>query len=198
MKLNVKQNLFAGLLAILPLAVTYIIIQFLFNLFSGPGKVFFGKFEILKSPFVEITGFVFTMAILFFLGLFVRQVLGKKLLLWFEDVIGRIPLVKSIYKTTKQITTSIGIGNSRAFREVVFIEYPRKEIWTIAMVTGRSKDSEGTEYYQIFVPTTPNPTSGFMLYIPKKDVIETKMSVEEGLSVIISGGMLAPEINDIK
>ena len=81
---------------------------------------------------------------------------------------------------------------------MIYIEYPRVGLWTIAMVTGFSKDSSENEYYHVFVPTTPNPTSGFMLLIPTKDAIETSITVEEGLRTIISGGMIASEINDIK
>ena len=82
------------------------------------------------------------------------------------------------------------------------IEYPRKDLWTLAMVTGESKNEKGDEYYHIFVPTTPNPTSGYMLYVPQKDAHDTNMSIEEGLKIIISGGMLAPnknilELNDV-
>ena len=77
------------------------------------------------------------------------------------------------------------------------IEYPRKELWTLAMVTGQSKDTNNVEYYNLFVPTTPNPTSGFMLYIKKENAMETKLSIDEGLKVVISGGMLGPEKNDL-
>ena len=79
----------------------------------------------------------------------------------------------------------------------MYIEYPKDNIWTLALVTGESSDSENIEYYQIFVPTTPNPTSGFMLYVKKQDTIKTQMTIDEGLKIIISGGMLAPDKNEI-
>ena len=109
----------------------------------------------------------------------------------------RIPLVNTIYKTIKQITSTLTGTNKKAFKKVVLIQYPREGLWTITMVTGESKDKNGIDYYHIFVPTTPNPTSGFMLIVPKVDTQETKMSVEEGLKIIISGGLLAPELNEI-
>ena len=89
------------------------------------------------------------------------------------------------------------ISQKHAFKKVVFIEYPKKDIWTIALVTGESKDQNGENYYQVFVPTTPNPTSGFMLYIAVKDTILTDMSPEEAIKIIISGGAIAPDTNDI-
>ena len=114
---------------------------------------------------------------------------------FFEKILAKIPLINYIYNTIKQITDTLRISQKQAFKKVVYIEYPKKDIWTIALVTGESKDSEGNEYYQIFVPTTPNPTSGFMLYIKKKNTKETNMNIDEGLKIIISGGMLAPERN---
>ena len=115
----------------------------------------------------------------------------------FEKLLAKIPLVSYIYNTIKQITDTLSISQKQAFEKVVYIEYPKKNIWTIALVTGESRDSKSLEYYQIFVPTTPNPTSGFMLFVKKDDVKEAQMSIDEGLKIIISGGMLAPEKNGI-
>ena len=115
----------------------------------------------------------------------------------FDRLVLKIPVAKTIYKTIKQLTNSIADTQANAFEKVVSIEYPKKGIWTIAMVTGQSIDKNNIEYYHLFLPTTPNPTSGFMLIVKKSDVIESKMNVEEGLKTIISGGMVAPEINDL-
>ena len=114
-----------------------------------------------------------------------------------KEILAKIPLVNYIYNTIKQITDTLTVSQKHAFKKVVYIEYPKENIWTIALVTGESKDSQNNEYYQIFVPTTPNPTSGFMLYVKKKDTKETDMSIDEGLKIIISGGMLAPGKNEI-
>ena len=127
----------------------------------------------------------------------VSNVLGKKIYAFFESILSKIPLVSYIYNTIKQITDTLTVSQKQAFKKVVYIEYPKERIWTIALVTGESKDKEGNEYYQVFVPTTPNPTSGFMLYIKKKDTKDTALSIDEGLKIVISGGMLAPETNDI-
>ena len=118
--------------------------------------------------------------------------------IWIEGLLSRIPVVNAVYRTIKQITTSISEPDRQAFKKVVIIEYPRKEIWTITMVTGESINNKGEKFNHIFVPTTPNPTSGFMLYIPQKDAQETDMTNEEGLKIIISGGMLAPKKNHLQ
>ena len=115
----------------------------------------------------------------------------------FDRLVLKIPVAKTIYKTIKQLTNSIADTQANAFEKVVSIEYPKKGIWTIAMVTGQSVDKNNNAYYHLFLPTTPNPTSGFMLIVKKSDVIESKMNVEEGLKTIISGGMVAPEVNDL-
>jgi len=127
----------------------------------------------------------------------VSSIFVKKILFNVERIIAGIPVVNIIYKTIKQITSSLGDPDKESFKKVVLIEYPRKNLWTLAMVTGESIDKESNEYYNIYVPTTPNPTSGFMLYALKNEVVETEISVEEGLKIIISGGVIGPDMNGI-
>ena len=146
----------------------------------------------------ELAGFILTILFIYIIGILVSNVLGKRVYLWIEAVLLRIPVVNSVYRTIKQITTSISAPERKAFKKVVFVEYPRKGIWTITMVTGESTNNKGVKIYHIFVPTTPNPTSGFMLYIPQKDAQETDLTIEEGLKIIISGGMLAPKKNHLQ
>ena len=194
-----KYYIFTGLLSILPLAATYWILLKLFQLFSTPGAEiveFIFKDKVPKY-IPELAGFILTILFISFAGMVVSNVLGKRLYAWFETVLSRIPIVSVVYRTIKQITSSLSGPNRQAFKKVVYIEYPRKGIWTLTMVTGESINKTGEKYYHIFVPTTPNPTSGFMLYIPQNDTLETEMSVEEGLKIIISGGMLAPGTNQL-
>ena len=194
-----KYYIFTGLLSILPLAATYWILLKLFQLFSTPGAAiveFIFKDKVPKYV-PELAGFILTILFISFAGMVVSNVLGKRIYAWFETVLSRIPVVSVVYRTIKQITSSLSGPNRQAFKKVVYIEYPRKGIWTLTMVTGESINKTGEKYYHIFVPTTPNPTSGFMLYIPQNDTLETEMSVEEGLKIIISGGMLAPGTNQL-
>ena len=194
-----KYYIFTGLLSILPVAATYWILLKLFQFFSTPGAAiveFIFKDKVPKYV-PELAGFILTILFISFAGMVVSNVLGKRIYAWFETVLSRIPVVSVVYRTIKQITSSLSGPNRQAFKKVVYIEYPRKGIWTLTMVTGESIDKMGEKYYHIFVPTTPNPTSGFMLYIPQNDTLETEMSVEEGLKIIISGGMLAPGTNQL-
>ena len=187
-----KRITFAGLFAIVPLALTFYIIKTII--------VFLDQLTapIMARINLEIPGFglILTLLIIFALGVFVTNVLGRRLFSWGERLISSIPLVKNIYNTLKQITNAFsGATKTENYQRVIYIQYPRKELWTISFVTGDSVDKSGEEYYHVFVPTTPNPTSGVFIIIPKKDAIEADLTVEEGLKAVISGGLLAPKIS---
>jgi len=198
-KSHFKQYIFTGLLSILPIYATYWIIKQLFLLFSTPGaKIYYIIFgENTVGYFPEIIGFLLTIISIYIIGRFVKNILGKSLLMKTEKLVERIPIVSLVYKTIKQITESIASQNNNAFKKAIHLEYPRKGLWTLAMVTGESIDKQGNEYYHLFVPTTPNPTSGYMIYALKDDTIETDLPVEAALKIIISGGLLAPELNEL-
>ena len=189
-----KRITFAGLFAIVPLALTFYII-----------KIIIVFLDQLTAPIMarinfEIPGFglILTLLIIFALGIFVTNVLGRRLFSWGERLISSIPLVKNIYNTLKQITNAFsGATQTENYQRVIYIQYPRKELWTISFVTSESVDGSGEEYYHVFVPTTPNPTSGVFIIVPKKDAIEADLTVEEGLKAVISGGLLAPKISPL-
>ena len=189
-----KRITFAGLFAIVPLELTFYIIKIII--------VFLDQLTapIMARINLEIPGFglILTLLIIFALGIFVTNVLGRRLFSWGERLISSIPLVKNIYNTLKQITNAFsGATETENYHRVLYIQYPRKELWTICFVTGESVDGSGEEYYHVFVPTTPNPTSGVFIIVPKKDAIEADLTVEEGLKAVISGGLLAPEISPL-
>lgn len=198
-KSHFKQYIFTGLLSILPIYATYWIVKQLFLVFSSPGtKLYYLTFGDNTFKYLpEIIGFLLTIISIYIIGRFVTNVLGKSLLNEIEKLVERIPIVSLVYKTVKQITESISSQNNNAFKKVIQLEYPRKGLWTLAMVTGESKDKEGKEYYHLFVPTTPNPTSGYMIYALKSDTTKTELNVEEALKIIISGGMLASTANTL-
>ena len=203
-KLN--KYIFTGIMSIVPIALTYWIIQKLFLFFSVPGKtlinIFFNvdhistaNLYILNAIYIleYIVGFTLTLIFLYVLGIIVSNVFGRKFYNYFEHLLERIPIVSKIYSTIKNITDSLSKPNSQAFQKVVIIEYPRRDLWTLAMVTGECKNERNEEFYNLFVPTTPNPTSGYLILIKKNDVKQTNLSVDDGLSIIISGGMVIPD-----
>jgi len=194
-----------GIMSIIPIAITYWIIENLFIFFSKPGKFLIDQLYSIKlfdnfnfilkfyDTLAYLTGFLLTILFLYILGLIVSNVIGKKVYVFFENFLTKIPIVNKIYITIKQITNTFSKPNNQAFQKVVLLEYPRKELWTLAMVTGDCKNKAGKDCYKLFVPTTPNPTSGYLIITEKINVHQTDISVEEGLSIIISGGMVSPD-----
>ena len=119
-----------------------------------------------------------------------------------ERVLDKMPVVRSIYGAIKQIMETVMSTNSDSFREVVLVEYPRKKIWVIGFVTGETKGEvqnlNDETLINVFIPTTPNPTSGFLLFVPKKDLIYMKMKVEDAVKMVISGGIVTPKMKPNK
>ena len=191
-----------GLFSILPIAATLWLIRVILSFFAGPAQSIINKILPSAVPGQEIiswiVGFILTFLFVFITGYIVSSVFGKILFSKIESIISRIPIVNSLYQTIKGLTESISNSSKQAFSKVVLIEYPRKGIWTLALVTGESLNKEGINFYHLFLPTSPNPTSGYMLYIPKDDVNEIDMSTEEAIKIIVSGGALSPHQNQIK
>ena len=190
---NFRSKLFPGLATLLPLYFTFIVVKFLFISLeetSGP---------LLKKLGFNIPGLgiILTIILIYILGLLVTNFLGKKIFRLGEKVVKKVPVVNIIYSTLKQITDTFTKGSKDTFKGAIYIQYPRRGLWTMAFISGESISKEGIAYYHVFVPTTPNPTSGFFLLVPQSDSVKTGMSVEDGLKTIISGGLLAPEQNPL-
>ena len=190
---NFRSKLFAGLATLLPLYFTFIVVKFLFISLeetSGP---------LLKKLGFNIPGLgiILTIILIYILGLLVTNFLGKKIFELGEKVVKRVPVVNIIYSTLKQITDTFTKGSKDTFKGAIYIQYPRRGLWTMAFISGESISKQGIAYYHVFVPTTPNPTSGFFLLVPQSDSVKTGMSVEDGLKTIISGGLLAPQQNPL-
>ena len=199
---NFKYYFFIGLFSILPIAATLWLIRVILTFFAGPAQSLINQilpFEVPGQQAISwIIGFVLTILFVLVSGYIISSVFGKFLFSKMEDIISRIPLVNSLYQTIKGLTESISSSSKQAFSKVVLIEYPRKGIWTLALVTGDSVNDQNQEFYHLFLPTSPNPTSGYMLYISKDDVIEIDMSAEEAIKIIVSGGAISPKTNQIK
>jgi len=148
-------------------------------------------------PF-SLPGLGLIIALVFFIviGFITRNFLGRLFVRVSEYIVERVPVINTIYSAIKQIFETVMASQSDAFKEVVMFEYPRKGIWVLGFVTGATKGEVQTltksDTVNVFLPTTPNPTSGFLLFIPKKDVTYMKMSVEEGIKMIVSGGIITP------
>lgn len=152
---------------------------------------------------ISVPGLGLIIAIVFFIlvGWFTRNFFGKLLVRVSEYIVERVPVINTIYGAIKQILETVMASQSDAFKEVVMFEYPRKGIWVMGFVTGATKgevqEHTKKDTVNVFLPTTPNPTSGFLLFLPKKDLTYMDMTVEEGIKMIVSGGILTPESKDV-
>jgi uncharacterized membrane protein len=141
-------------------------------------------------------GAILTLLIIFITGVLAANFIGQRLVVWWERLLTKIPVVNSIYNSVKQVSDTLFSSSGNAFRKALLVQYPREGSWTIAFLTGQPGGDvvnhlQG-DYVSVYVPTTPNPTSGFFLMMPKQDVIELDMSVDEALKYIISMGVVAP------
>jgi uncharacterized membrane protein len=132
------------------------------------------------------------------IGALTAGIIGRALNGLLEGILNRLPVIRSLYGAIKQIMETVLANKSSAFRECVLIEYPRKGIWTLGFITGTSKgevqEKTAEEVINVFVPTTPNPTSGFLLFVPAQDIIRLKMPIEDGLKLVVSGGIVTPAV----
>jgi uncharacterized membrane protein len=130
-------------------------------------------------------------------GMIVANLLGKRLVAAWESLLDRIPLVRSLYKGIKQIMEAVLATDAKSFRKVLLVEYPRKGVWSLAFMTsddlGEVQKKTNSDVISVFIPTTPNPTSGFVIMVPQSEAIELEMSVEDGLKMIISMGVVVPK-----
>ena len=203
-----KKYLVAGLLVWLPLAITIWVLQAALGLLDGLfGWVLSASAAVLPESARESIeglrhipglGVVVVVAGLLLTGVFATNIVGQWWLRQGSRVLNRIPIVKSIYNSVKQVSDTLFSSSGNAFREAVLVQYPRQGSWTIAFVTGRPGGEVAThlsgDYLSVYVPTTPNPTSGFFLMVPRADVIELGMSVDEALKYVISMGVVAPPL----
>ena len=187
----IKRRIFAGLIALMPIIATYWIIKLLFEFLDRLAQ------PLLAVIGIQIPGLgiILTILFIFIIGLFVTNVLGRTILKWSEIIVARVPIVSTIYNSIKQITGAFSGSTAKSFQRVILIEYPRRNLWTMAFVTNESKNKKGDIFYHLFVPTTPNPTSGVFIIVPKKDAIHPNISVESGLRTIVSGGIIDDNIS---
>lgn len=195
---TLRRYLMAGLLVWVPLGVTLLIVMFLVDLMDQtllllPAAI---QPENLLGFRIPGLGLVLTAIVVLTTGMVVTNLFGMQLFTIGERLLQRIPLVRSIYASVKQVTESM-FSSGKSFRKVVLVRYPHAESWTLAFLTGDGsreiRDKTGREIVSVFVPTTPNPTSGFFLLVPRDQAVELEMSVDDGLKMLLSVGVVVPE-----
>ncbi len=193
-----KRYLIAGLLIWVPLGVTVMVIKLLVGIMDQTLLWLPEPYrpETLLGFHVPGLGVVLSVIIVLGTGVVVANLFGRKLVEVWENILARIPLVRTIYASVKQILETV-FSSGQSFRKVLLVEYPRKGLWTLAFQSsttqGEAQIKTGQEMINVFIPTTPNPTSGFFIMVPRSDVVELDMNVDDGLKMIISAGVMVPE-----
>jgi len=191
---KIRQLFINGLLTLIPMAVTFYVLYYLFSVTDNFLGVYFERFLGYRIPGI---GIITVLILIFITGFIVTNILGAKLLWLTESLLKKLPFVPKIYFAVKQIVEAFSLQRMQVFTQVVLVEYPRKGIYVVGFVTGECKgevqDKTEERLINVFIPTTPNPTSGMLILVPSKDIIYLDMTVEDGLKLIISAGVVVPK-----
>ncbi len=197
----IKKNLIAGLLVVVPVALTYMVLAFVIrNVDKAMHPIIIKVFgpegpQIMEKYHIPGTGVFFMVVFIILVGLFATNFLGRKVLQLGEKIVHNIPFVRVIYTSIKKVVDTISQTETPSFQEMVLLTYPRPPLKALGIVCGATKGEiagkSRTEAINVFVPTSPNPTTGFLLMVPKQDLVFLQMTVEEGLKMIISFGMVS-------
>lgn len=197
---KIKKIFIAGILALLPVVVTVYLLYFLYNLVVSKASPIVKKiahqYNYDFSEYIfQIGTFILILLIIFIIGIFTRMYLGKLFIKMLDNIMTHIPIARSIYNATKQVIDSFGNTSGSSFSKVVFVEFPRRDMWMIAFLVRDSlpvmqEASTKEESVNVFIPTAPNPTSGFIAVVPKKDIREIDITVEEGIKFVLSIGII--------
>ena len=196
---KLRAYLFTGILATAPVAITlYLAMKFVLWIDMLVNRILPPQYKFDNMPYtIPGLGLVIAVVALIIVGMFAAGFLGRFFLKLGEWIVYKVPLVSSVYSVLKQVFETFFSSKTQAFSKVVMLEYPRRGIWILGFVSselqGEIKQRCPTKMLNVFIPTTPNPTSGFLIFVPKEDCIELDMSVEQGLKFVISGGLVEPE-----
>lgn len=192
-----KRYFITGLLIWIPVAITVWVLALIVNtldqsLLLLPESL---RPEHLLGRYIPGLGVILTLLVVFITGLVTANIIGQRLVRFSEKLLARIPVVKSVYYSVKQVSDTVFSSNGQAFRKAVLVQYPREGSWTIAFITGQPGGDAARhlpDHVSLYVPTTPNPTSGFFLMVPRSELIELHMSVDNALKYIVSMGVVSP------
>lgn len=193
-----KSYFITGLLVLVPLCITIWVLSTLIGLMDQSLLLLPASWrpEAQFGRAIPGLGAILTLLIVFVTGLVATNFFGRRIIQFWEALLARVPVVKSIYYSVKQVSDTLFSDSGQAFRKALLVQYPRQGSWTIGFMTGQPGGDVANhlqgEFVSVYVPTTPNPTSGFFLMMPRADVVELDMSVDEALKYIISMGVVAP------
>jgi uncharacterized membrane protein len=197
-----KNYFITGLLVILPIFITAYVIWYLIKAMDAVLKFIPAKYlpETYINVYIPGVGLILVVILILIVGILTRNIAGKKVLQFWDNLVDRIPLARILYSSVKQLLQAFFLQNSGSFQRVALIEYPRRGIYVLGFITGESRGEiqvkTNKKMINVFVPTTPNPTSGFYVLVPEEDLMLLDMSVEDAFKLLISGGLVSP--NEMK
>lgn len=203
--MNIQQNLIAGVFTILPLAAVWFVLKFMFDLLSDFGRPWIALateplrpfFPETMAPFFDqnflyFAAGLFTLVLIYVVGVFTTRVVGQKLIDAVERVIARVPFVQLIYGSTKKVITAFQ-PKAENVKRVVLVDFPNRDMRALGFVMNTLQDSQtGEELAAVFVPTTPNPTSGYLEFISTSRLVQTELTLDQAMAMVISGGAISP------
>lgn len=199
-KAKIRNVFITGVVTLLPIGLTVFVFKFIIEI-GGTVLEPFARYLPFPRLVEDLFGFLLLVAVIFITGVVARTFIGGILIRWTNALMTKLPLVKIIYNGVKELTETFFL-DKRAFQKVVMIEYPRTGCWSLGFLTNTkswvekiSEDGKKTNLGSVFVPTTPNPTSGFYLLLPEEEIKMTELTIEEGIRVVVSGGIITPRKN---
>jgi uncharacterized membrane protein len=191
---SARVYIFRGLLTLIPIGLTLFTIQIIYIFIDLRVMGLLNKFIGYRIPGL---GLLFFIVVLYFTGMIASNVFGKKLFTILEDIMSRIPLLKMVYQVGKQLSNTLSLPEKQIFKKAVLVDYFKPGTWVIGFITGEIKIKEtGDNMFKVFIPTVPNPTSGFLVIIGESQIKDPHWSIEEAMKMVISGGIIGPEVID--
>ncbi|MDI6839460.1 MAG: DUF502 domain-containing protein [bacterium] len=197
-----KRRFVTGIIALLPIGVTVFIVWFLVTRIGGILEAAFKKIPLLStlpSIVISFIGFLAFLALIYIIGTIASGYIGRRVFKFGEEIVSKVPIIRVIYTSARKFTNAIFVDRA-AFKKVVLVEYPRKGLYTLAFMTNESswRINEKEDNVSVFIPTAPNPTSGYYAIVPRSEIRETSLSVDSAMRVIISGGIILPDEREAK
>jgi uncharacterized membrane protein len=192
---HLRTKIFAGILVILPLGITFLVLNFVFNALDnilGPIMPHVAVYLLDRKFFLPGMGFIGFFLLLYLIGIIATNVLGRELLIWGDRLFTTIPVVKNIYTAAKQLTDAFSATRKGSFRQAVFVEFPQEKNYMLGFVTNEVANLEPQSKVTVFIPTAFLPPQGFLLFLPKEKIIPSRMSIEDAIKAIMSVGIVTP------